>query len=222
MPSWTNRTVLSGSSINRNGTNSHTCTFTTATAGNLLVAIIGGAQTSSTPTGWSLLTSAVGSCGLYVFTKTASAGENSFTTTHNGTNYPIEGVVYEFLAGSASIGTPGTTTSLLANSSVTGPSTTGLTGSYTRFSAKTQGIPSSISTPTTSWTLPSTNNYDAYIDFAATDGIYLTIAFDDNSTGSSFNPSSNTTSGNGANMEGVSFALSIATPSLTPLPWLRF
>ena len=41
MSSWVNHTVLAGSSINSNGTSSHTCTFTAATAGNLLVAIVG-------------------------------------------------------------------------------------------------------------------------------------------------------------------------------------
>src|SRR6478752_3702729 len=102
MSSWVNRTVLSGSSVDPNGTTSHTCTFTAATSGNFLVAVVAGGVTSTTPSGWTLVTSAINNAGLYVFTKTASASESSFTTTHNGSNYPILGVVYEFYAGSAS------------------------------------------------------------------------------------------------------------------------
>ncbi|TAH34086.1 hypothetical protein EYC59_03760 [Candidatus Saccharibacteria bacterium] len=96
MGQWVNRTVLSGSSVDRNGTNSHTCTFTAATSGNFLLAIIAGSVTSTTPSGWTLVQSVVNQAGLYVFSKTVSSDESSFSTTHNGSNWPIEGVVYEF------------------------------------------------------------------------------------------------------------------------------
>lgn len=95
---WVNRTAVQAAS---NGTTSHTVSFTAATAGNLLVATMYGGVTSSTPTGWTLNTncSAVSAGGLYVWTKTAAASESSFTTTHNGSNYPVVCVVYEFAAG---------------------------------------------------------------------------------------------------------------------------
>lgn len=59
MAAWINRTELSGSSIDPNGTITHTCTFTAAASGNLLVAIIAGAVISTTPSGWTLVNSAI-------------------------------------------------------------------------------------------------------------------------------------------------------------------
>src|SRR5690349_4085952 len=139
MPVWVNRTALSGSSTAANGTNSHTCTFTAATSGNFLVAVIGGAATSTTPAGWTLGISAVNNCGLYVFTKTASGGESSFSTTHNGSNRAILGVVYEFPAGTSFLSS-NSTTGMAYSSTVTGPQVTGLTGTFTRFAARSAVI----------------------------------------------------------------------------------
>lgn len=85
----------------RNGTNSHTISFTPASAGSLLVAVVGGAVTHTMVTsGWTKRLSPANTTELAVFTKTAGAGESSFQLTHNGSNYPIEYVVYEFPVGS--------------------------------------------------------------------------------------------------------------------------
>lgn len=224
MPSWVNRTILSGSSIDRNGTNSHTCTFTPATSGNLLIAVVAGGVTSTTPSGWTLVQSAVNFCGLYVFSKTASASESSFSTTHNSTNYPIEGIVYEYYTGSAIIGTPGTATGQARNTSVTGPNATGLSGTYTSFAARAFNLGTGAgSIASCAWTTPSSEDYDAYIDGnLSTDGIELTIAYDDSSTGSSFTPSSVLSVNTGITGEGVSFALSVAAPAGNTIaaPWV--
>lgn len=223
MATWVNRTVLSGSSVDPNGTTSHTCTFTAAASGNFLVAVIAGAVTSSTPSGWTLLTSAVNFTGLYVFTKTAGSGESSFSTTHNASNYAIRGIVYEFYNGSSALNANSATGQAL-NTGVNGPQVTGLTGTYTRFSARAVGSNRGDTTFDCVWTLPSVEDYDGITVGAATDGIGLAIAYDDSSTGSSFNPSSNlaVTNTGYASGEGIAFALSVTlaqqSPSVTTNP----
>ena len=94
MVQWVNRSLTQAP---RNGTTSHTVSFTPATAGNLLVCVVEGAVTSTTPTGWTLPTggSAINNTGLYVWYKTATAAEASLTTTHNGSNYPAGFVIYD-------------------------------------------------------------------------------------------------------------------------------
>jgi hypothetical protein len=221
MSSWVNRTVLSGSSVNANGTTSHTCTFTAAAAGNFLVAIIAGSVTSSTPTGWTLQVSAINNTGLYVFTKTAGSGESSFSTTHNSSDYAIKGIVYEFAAGTTFLN-GNQAVGLAQASTITSPGVTGLSGTYTRFSARAQGMTNANSDCTVSWTTPTGQDYDSYIVKATNDGVFLGIGTDDNASGSSFTPSyfitTNNSSGTG---EGISFALNVVSPpSTTPFVWL--
>lgn len=205
MGQWVNRTVLTGSSVDQNGTTSHTCTFTPAMSGNLLIAIIGGAVTSTTPSGWTLVTSAINNCGLYVFTKTATLGESSFSTTHNASDYAIQGTVYEFFAGSSIIGNNASST--ISSGSQTGPQVTSLTGTYTRFAARTMCITSPTAAASAVWTTPAIEDYDVVTPQSNHDGVYLTIAYDDNQTGSSFNPSANVTSNTGTTLEAIAFAL---------------
>lgn len=222
MSSWVNRTVLSGSSTAANGTNAHTCTFTAASSGNFLVAIVAGAVTFTTPTGWTLLQSAVGGSGLYVFTKTASAGESSFTTTHNGTNYAILGIVYEFYTGTAANGTAGTNNAVAATA--TSPSATGLTGTYTRIATRSWTISTGYTSGATTWRTPTVEDYDAYIPSGSQDGVTLSVAYDDGATGTSFSPDSDqiiqpSNLGNGC---AISFALTVVTPAtggLVPIAW---
>lgn len=220
MSQWLYRTVLSGSSVDENGTNSHTCTFTAATSGNQLVAIVASGVTCSTPTGWTLVTSAVNNFAVYVFTKTASSGESSFSTTHNSSNFLMKGVVYEFPAGTSVIGS-NSATGQAKNTGVTGPQVSSLTGTYTRFAARVLGSDRGDTTFSCAWTLPSVEDYDSLSPRVTNDGIGLTIAYDDNSTGSSFNPSSNITSTltNYTDGEGVAFALSVAF-SATSVSWI--
>lgn len=180
MAKWLQRTALAGASVNPNGTASHTCTFTAATSGNYLVAVVAGAVTFSTPAGWTLLASAVNEATVYVFTKTATAGESSFTTTHNGSNYAIRGVVYEFPVG---------TTSLSANyqtgvgtGTVTTPALSGLTGTYTLFGARAHGLTTSGGTIDATWITPSTEDYEVYVGASTIDGAGLSVAYADDMT----------------------------------------
>ncbi len=211
MSYWVNRTVLSGSSVDPNGTNSHTCSFTAATSGNLLVAVVAGSVTSTTPTGWTLVKSVVDSTGVYVFSKTAGSGESSFSTTHNASDYPIRGVVYEFPSTMFVFGAAGSASSNSATA--TGPNCTGLTGTYLRFAVRSWGMSATNSTASASWTLPTVKDYDDYTpDTGSVDGIGLSIAYDGNVTGSSFTPSSTYTVANtaiGASQD-ISFAVSIS------------
>jgi hypothetical protein len=112
MSNWLNHVTIAAP---RNGTTSHTCDPTNATgggtvvtgstftptSGRLLVVVCYGAVTFTTPSGWTLPTSgsAVNNGGLYVFYRTA-AGSDPFTTTQNGSNYPVVFDIYEFATGS--------------------------------------------------------------------------------------------------------------------------
>ena len=83
----------------------------------------------------------------------------------------------------------------------------------TRFTARTYPIPTSSTTASCVWTVPSLEDYDSYIQTFVTDGAYLTIAYDDSATGSSFTPSSVLTSNSTGNTgEGVSWAISVTSP----------
>lgn len=97
MAKWINRSL---SQVARNGTTTITHTFTAATAGSLLYAVCGGSNVLTTPTGWTLVNSSVNLGGLYVFRKTATAGESSFATTINTANFPSTAIIYEFGTGS--------------------------------------------------------------------------------------------------------------------------
>lgn len=217
MSSWVNRSVIGGGG--RNGTTSHTVTFTAASSGSLLVATIAGGVTSTTPTGWTAVQSAVNFAGLYVFRKTATAGESSFTTTHNGSNYPIDGIVYEFASGSTVVGTAGTATGQAVGSAVTGPNCTSLTGTYTRFAVRDLDVATTAVTGVSAvWTTPSVEDYDSYTAFSSTDGIWTGIAYDDGASGASFTPSATVTrTGTGTTTgEGISFAVNVVAPSGGP------
>lgn len=98
-PSWINRT--SGVAA-RNGTSDHTISFTPASAGSLLVAVVNGAVTHTAVTpGWTKRLAPVDYTELAVFTRSANAGDSSLQVTHNGSNHPINYVVYEFPSGSS-------------------------------------------------------------------------------------------------------------------------
>lgn len=214
MALWVNRTVLSGASIAPNGTTSHTCTFTAATSGNLLVAVVAGPVTFTTPSGWTLVNSAVNFAGLYVFRKSASAGESSFTTTHNSSNPPIRGVVYEYASGSAAQNS-GTSTGNSDNTSVSSPAVSSLTGTYTRFGTTALDISSGVTPGTTSWTVPTASDYDDNAPFSSQDGIQLGIGLDDGNSGASFTENANLSTGGGSPQthERVAFALTVVTAS---------
>ena len=97
----------------RNGTNAHTAdpssgtndvagTPFTPTAGRLLVCVVEGPVTSTTPSGWSIDPDgdAVSNTGLYVFYREAAGGD-TFSTVHNGPDLPVMFDFYEFPEDSA-------------------------------------------------------------------------------------------------------------------------
>jgi len=205
---WQNRSVLTGSSVDPNGTNSHTCTFTPAANGNFLVAIVAAAVTSSTPAGWNLLVSAVNHTGLYVFTKVASSGESSFTTTHNASNYAIRGIVYEFPVGMTMLGSNSQIN--VGGGAISGPSVTGLSGTYVTFAARAHGLTLPSGSSEVTWTTPATKEYEDFVGSNGNDGIGLSVAYQASVTGSSFSGAYNVTWDNTAidTGEAVAFALS--------------
>lgn len=171
MSKWVNRSTYAGS---RNGTTSHTVTFTAASAGNLLVCFCAGAVTFTTPSGWTRRDSSVGGSGLYCFTKTATAGESSFTTTHNGSNYPIGAIVYEFYAGSAfHTSNAGTTGSGTAS-----PQLSGMTQVVTCFAALSQTDGDAGGSPSATWSV-GTEDLDTNVDISGTDGYLLSVTYED-------------------------------------------
>ena len=181
---WQNRTVLTGSSVDPNGTNSHTCTFTPASSGNFLVAIVAGSVTSTTPAGWTLAVSAINYCGLYVFTKTASAGENSFATTHNASNYAVRGIVYEFPAGTTVLGRNFETG--VGGGDITGPSVAGLTGTYAIVAARCHVLTTPAGAMNATWTTPAVEDYEEFVGDTGTAGVGLSVAYQSSVTGGSF------------------------------------
>jgi hypothetical protein len=85
-----------------------TVSFKAASVGGLLVAVANGPLTSTTPSGWTLGATALVSTAGYVWYKTATAGESSFSTVHNGSGgLAVSYVVYEFPPGTTFAGAVG-------------------------------------------------------------------------------------------------------------------
>lgn len=216
MAKWLNRTLVQDA--RNSGTAGHTITFTAAAAGNLLVAVAQGAVTLTTPTGWTLPTngSAVNTGGLYVWYKTASAGESSFTTTANAANYPIAVVVYEFPAGSTFV-QAAAATAQQAIASGAGPTISSLTGTNLLIGMIGWANSATSGTVATTWTLPSgiVSDVDVSTFIATTDGYCLSVAYVENSIATSFAGTSATTIGNGSNtLEKITFAVNVAASTV--------
>lgn len=203
MSSWINRTLVQAP---RNGTNAHTIGFAPAAAGSLLVLIIEGPVTDTIPAGWTRQAQALNNTELSVYSKTATAGEATFTTTHNGTNYPIVAVVYEFAIGS-SFASAVSAVGVSANAA--NPLLSGLTGPHTLFAAIAFALSSGLSGGPTTWS-GATSDVDVGTVFAGTDGYDLSVAFVDGSSATSFQP---TGANSGApNKETLTFAVVVVAP----------
>jgi hypothetical protein len=209
MTQWINRTLVQAA---RNGTNSHTVTFTAATAGSLLVALAEGPVTSTTPTGWTLPANgaAISNTGLYVWWKVASAGESSFSTTHNGTGYPCAFVVYEFPAGSTFVGSAQATG--INPASGANPDLTGLTGTNLTFGAIGIGVGNSNTYVSAAWsgTGSPVEDIDVTTGYTSSDAYGFSLAYVENNTASSFQPTGAVTqTGAPSNKEGLTFAVNV-------------
>lgn len=210
MAKWINRSLIQAP---RNGTTTHTVAFTPATAGNLLVMVMEGAVTHTVPTGWTRRNQALNSTELSVYTKTATGGESSFSTTHNGGNYPIAVVVYEFPAGttwSGGISATGVSTGG-AN-----PNLTGLTGTNLAIAAAAAVVSTAPGTAT--WSTPTgiTEDVDVSVGGGATDGYLLTVAYIEDHAGSSFQPGGSISFSPFGGKETLTFAVKVPAGTTPP------
>lgn len=210
MAKWTNRTTVEAP---RNGTTSHTVSFTPAAAGSLLVCVAEGSVTSSTPSGWTLPAggSAVNNTGLYVWHRIATAGLSSLTTTHNAANYPVAFVVYEFPAGSAFVKSVSGTAVARAAAS---PSLTALTGTNLVMGVIAGGIFTTTSDALTAWsgTGSPVEDFELLMLKSGTDGYIFSLAYVESFTGASWQPTGavSGTFGLPDNKEALTFAVSVA------------
>lgn len=187
-PPWVNK--ASGTAT-RNGTSSHTVSFGfTSTAGNMLVFICFGAVThTEAGSTWTERAQPVSSGELSMFTKT-STGETSITINHNGSNYPMLWVAYEFLAGTSFTGVTDSN-----SSSETFPTLSSLPGiEQVVIAVRGRTAPSTSETgASTVWDGSMVEDADLFAAYSSTDGGHLTVAHQRNVTATSITPSATTT-----------------------------
>lgn len=204
-PPWLNQ---SSGTAARNGTTSHTIGFGfTSASGSLLVAIIHGAVTH-TVSGWTEQAQPVATGELSLFTK-SSAGDSSITVTHNGSDFPVNYVIYEFPSGSTFTGIDSTT-----GSDDTMPGLSGLPGTeQVIIGALGRVTVGSETNGSISPSAPWVEDGDLYAAASGTDGSYLAVVRQINVTSSSITPTiSPTYSGTWSNgsREKISAAFDVA------------
>jgi len=162
----------------RNGTTTHTVgpssgtvvagTAFTPTAGNLLLCVANGAVTSTTPSGWALPSggSAINNSGLYLWYRNAAGGGDSFTTTHNASNYPVLFEFFEYAAGATFLGSAAATNVAIGGGA--GPSLGSLTGTYDAYG--TVGYAQSTSNSNAVTWAAGTELVDTNVAISGTDG----------------------------------------------------
>lgn len=216
-PPWVN--VGSGVAP-RNGTTSHTIDFGfTSTTTNFLIFVVAGSVTN-TVTGWTERLQPVSSAELSVFTKT-SAAESSITVTHNGSDYPVNWICYEFYTGTTWVNGSSSDSSGDAD---TFTALTGLPGSaVVVFGGRCRGVNGGTSASST-WTAPWVEDYDTFTADGVTDGVYLTVGRQNNVTATSITPSASSTYGGSWGVQDrqhVSFAVeATVAPSVRVRPRL--
>lgn len=211
MTLWINHVAIAAP---RNGTNSHTVDPSSgtviagsnfaATAGSLLVCVVHGSVTSSTPSGWTLPTSgsAINATGLYVWHRSAAGGD-TITTTHNNSNFPIVAEFFEFASGSTFVKSASATSVASAGA---GPSATSLTGTHLDMFAmgRSRGI-GEVGAVTATWGA-GTELIETSTDYSSTPGYHYSLAYAEDATGSSAS-SAVTFSGSGSNAERLTFVV---------------
>lgn len=221
MASWLNRTA---GILARNGTSSHTLTFSTdgdapftPTNGRLLVVVVAGGVTHSWPGGWTEQLQPVNNAELSVATATASS-TSSVTITHNGSNYPVAYAAYEFASNASWVTGVGASNTA---STAASPDLSGLPGTAVSvFWSACSTIPTDTSARDATWTAPAVEDVDLYTAGAATDGVWLTVAVENNvttTTKTGATPTINTT-GTAINPERVSFAIAPGTSGASLAP----
>lgn len=204
MAKWINRTLVQAP---RNATTSHTISFAPATAGNFLLLVMDASVTFTVPTGWTRQAQALNATELSVYTKTATAGESSFSTTHNGTNYPMVAVVYEFPAGTTWV--KSTTATGLAFGAAN-PAITGLTGTNLLMAAKAFSEYQTAAAVSWTWSAGVTEDTDVNtLNASSTDGYSIGIGYVEDSTATSFTPTATASPTVGTLDEAVTWAVQL-------------
>lgn len=199
-PDGTGGTVVDGSAF-------------TPTAGRLLVVCVGGAVTSTTPSGWTLPTngSAIGSSGLYVFHRTA-AGSDSFATTHNGSNYPVVFDFYEFAAGSTFVASASATG--VSENGGAGPTLSGLTGTNWVAGVINQVLTSTSSAFSISWS-NGVEEVELVVPQSGTDGYVYGLTVREDYTGATSSSAATSTWNQSAERLVFAVNVSAAPPAET-------
>lgn len=210
---WVRRTLVQAP---RNGTFDHTITFTPATSGSLLVLLLEGAVTHTVPTGWTRQAQALQNTELSVYTKTATAGESSFSTTHNGSNYPIVALVYEFAAGSTF---SGAVSGIGVGNATANPTLSGLTGTNLAFAAVAHGLNGSVVYTSTAWSgyAGLVEDVDIGATSGPTDGYGFSVAYVEDYTGATFGPTGQMTPSGLTSREALTFAVKVVAPIPAPI-----
>lgn len=225
MAKWINHVAIA---TPRNGTTTHTVspnsgtvssgTLFSPTAGNLLVCLAEGGVTSTTPAGWTLPTggSAVNSSGLYLWWITAAGGD-TFTTTHNGSNYPVVFDFYEFPAGSTFVKAAAATA--VANTSSAGPTISSLTGTNLICGSLGHNIPTGATGPSVVWG-SGTELLDVNTLFSTTDGYLYSLAYLEDSvlTSTSMSTTVTVSGGTATTNERLIFAVNVAAGGAPAIP----
>lgn len=223
MADWLNHVTIAGP---RNATTTHTVdpstgtavsgTLFTPTAGRLLVCAVEGSVTSTTPTGWTLPTNgaAVGNTGLYVWYRVAAGGD-TFTTTHNGSNYPIVFDFYEFPAGSTFAGSAFAIS--VARAAGAGPTLSGLTGTNWVAFVGGQGVSATTGAFACSWSA-GTELVDTLSLQVTTDGYNYSLAALDASVLTSASSAASFTYTGTSTVERLVFAVTVGAAA-APYPF---
>jgi hypothetical protein len=217
-PPWLNK---SGGVAARNGTTSRTITFSTdgdapftPTNGSLLVFLcFGGVTHTVSVGGWTEQLSPVNSGELSVFTVTA-ASHTTIAITHNGSNYPVNWLAYEFASGST--WTNGTGQSVADVDNQTWPALGSLPGTdQVVIAARGQAQGPTGGPPAGTWSAPWVEDYkQSTAHNGATDGCWMHVGRQINVTATSVTPTSTYSSTNTVNnIQQVVFALNVVQAS---------
>lgn len=181
MTKWINRTVVN---VPRNGTTTNTVNHTAAAAGSLLLLVIDAPAQITTPSGYTQRASALNNTHFALYTKTATAGESSFTLTLSAANYPAGVIVYEFALGTT-FGQSNSAVGQQVNDSAN-PSIS-VTGTNLLMAGFAAAQPSGSQTQTTTWS-GSTTDVDTGAGFSTTDGYQISIGYVEDSTATTYAP----------------------------------
>lgn len=214
----------------RNGTATHTVTpssgtvvagsLFTPTAGRLLVVVVEGAVTSTTPAGWTLPPggSAINNTGLYVWYRTA-AGSDSLATTHNGSDYPVVFDFYEYPSTATWVGVVSATA--VNPGGGAGPTLSGLSGTNQVYAVGGQAATASFVGPWAGSWSAGTETTDTSAAYATTDGYTFGVTEFVDDASSSESAAWTSTNGSGATAERLVWAVNVPVAGDPPIASVR-